>query len=807
MTTTNLRTTLTRLTEAACQDAPQRPSVTVGGGAFRLTIKGNRSQWVAMCDAAGVPQYATQTIDGDTLRVQWRSYADEIFGADGLIAQQLGDGYEVRAPQLHMARLVQRAIEMDQPAVIEAGTGVGKSFAYAAIAMAMDKRIVISTSNKVLQMQLYRKDIPFLQRIFPGKTVALAVGKSNYVCKAKVEKDGAVSIADPALRQWYYATETGNVEELDFAPDWQTLAGMTVDDECIGKHCPLYAECFYYQAKAQRQNVDVLITNHALICLHLLYPHANILPPYDLLVVDEAHKLPDYARNAIGVELTAAQIRKVIDKAQANEASPDTIDGTHSLTNAYMAEINVIVAGIDDSLVAIRSGAEFEAGAALALTLSDLALEVWADDEMPMTPTDIKASKAAQHIRTVADKVAAMALPGELVRWVDQSQQGQRKLCAAPSNVASFLSKLAGVVPTKAPASKRTHCYRCNRELTAATVHILDGQPYGPDCIRKVDAFGDAEILPLVQWLGGDDAVTPVTNVSTNAVVFCSATLAAPDMNHFLRQIGIDDALTMQAGSPFDYPSNALLYLPNGSTPTPSSAEWLPWMVGEVQRLVYAAKGGAFLLFTSNRSLNHAAAALRGEFERNRLQVFVQGELPKLEIAKQFRQCSNGVLFATKSFFEGVSIDGDALRLVVVDKMPFEAPTPLGTAMEADVTEYGRAHGMTGRKLEMYSFEAHRVPRMVIELKQAAGRLIRTQTDRGVIAVLDSRVRSSIYGRQTVIPSLPPAAMARSFDQVAVFFQERFNEGPQVSVTAVTEEPDIRLPLVLTLSDVDEMPF
>jgi ATP-dependent DNA helicase DinG len=138
-----------------------------------------------------------------------------------------------------------------------------------------------------------------------------------------------------------------------------------------------------------------------------------------------------------------------------------------------------------------------------------------------------------------------------------------------------------------------------------------------------------------------------------------------------------------------------------------------------------------------------------------------------------------------------VSIDGDALRLVVVDKMPFEAPTPLGTAMEADVMAHGKALGLTGRRLEMYPFDAHRVPRMVIELKQAAGRLIRTQTDRGVIAVLDSRMRASIYGRNTVLPSLPPATVARSFDSVPVFFRERFAEGPKVAVVTQVTTPSV----------------
>jgi len=185
---------------------------------------------------------------------------------------------------------------------------------------------------------------------------------------------------------------------------------------------------------------------------------------------------------------------------------------------------------------------------------------------------------------------------------------------------------------------------------------------------------------------------------------------------------------------------------------------------------VLASRGGAFLLFTSYNAMNQAVAELGRTFAARGLTVLVQGEMPKLEIARRFRSDGNAVLFATKSFFEGVSIDGAALRLVVVDKMPFEAPTPLTQAMEADLLDKGRAVGMAGKTLEMYPFNALRVPRMIIELKQALGRLIRTSSDTGVMAVLDSRVRASMYGRNMVLPSLPPAALCSRIELVQAFY-------------------------------------
>jgi ATP-dependent DNA helicase DinG len=252
--------------QSACQDTPKRPSARVEDGHFVLTVNGNRGNWAAITQAAGVPANATTTIDGDTMIVRWPSVADQIFGADGHIAKLLPN-YEVRLPQLYMARLVQRAIEMREPAVVEAGTGTGKSYAYAAVCMALGKKVIISTSNKALQMQLIEKDLPFLQRIWPGKKVAVSVGKGNYACRLKCEPLSAVMQNHDDLARWFCTTATGNTEEIDFAIDGRALKSIAVDDECTGKHCPLYAECFYYRARAALQNADVVVTNHALLCL------------------------------------------------------------------------------------------------------------------------------------------------------------------------------------------------------------------------------------------------------------------------------------------------------------------------------------------------------------------------------------------------------------------------------------------------------------------------------------------------------------------------------------------------------------
>ena len=417
---------------------------------------------------------------------------------------------------------------------------------------------------------------------------------------------------------------------------------------------------------------------------------------------------------------------------------------------------------------------EIDGAETLATHMLDLADEVFPEDELPTDPDETKQAKRANRIRNMAYKLKMLAgpTPDGYVRWIEQSRSGDpAKLVAQPFDVSAWIARLAGI--NAVPAAVRpdwTRCERCRRQLTAEKVAILDGKPYGPDCIHHVDAFGDAETVNLSDWLALDRTEAPMLTYTAKATIFCSATLAAPDMAHFMAQAGLPQALQMQAASPFDYANNALLYLPSGTAPVPAAQGWLAWAIDEMRQLVLASRGGAFLLFTSYNAMNTAVAQLGRIFTARGLTVLVQGEMPKLELARRFRQDGNAVLFATKSFFEGVSIDGAALRLVVVDKMPFEAPTPLTQAMEADMLDKARAAGISGKTLEMYPFNHLRVPRMIIELKQALGRLIRTSTDTGVMAVLDSRVWASMYGRSAVIPSLPPAALCSRMALVQSFY-------------------------------------
>lgn len=741
---------LIQLFTDAAKDTPSRDSVRIVKDRWQFQIKGNREKWSAMCAAAGVPADATEIIEGDTLTLYWWSHADTIFGENGLMANALS-GYEVRAGQLHMARLIQRAIEMGEPAVIEAGTGIGKSFAYAAICMAMNKRVIISTSNKALQMQLYTKDIPFLQKLFPGKKMALAQGKSNYVCLDNCREntqsqefanwlDSLSESEEPSLGKvrnnhttpqeiqlvdWIQETKTGSIEELSFAmPD---IGKYTVDEECTGKRCEFYSNCFYYQQKALRRDADVLICNHSLLAINHLFPQANILPPVAVVVVDEAHQLPNYVRNAIGEEYYAGKVQKALrrafekDMVHTGEAENLLLDFEHDLVK-YIGQFG-------DTQIPVGDSHQFETGLLLVDELKEVAKAIFPVVGDVINKEDRKRERRSRSMLKLADNIRSVCKTTATghVRWIDKEMP---KVIMAPFDVSSFIHSMI------------EHTYHLSVQSEE------EEEDYGKEIAIQREK--------------------PV-------YILASATLATPTLKGFKRECGVTHGFEMIAQSPFDYENNALLYVPNGGTPPPNNPDYQEYLVEEVRGLVCAAKGGVFLLFTSWTNMNYCLKALRSTFEK-RFPVYVQGELPKMEIARRFKEDGNAVLFATKSFWEGVDIPGDALRCVVIDKMPFQAQTPLMKAREAHAEN---------------AFAQISLPEMIIDLKQGAGRLVRRASDKGVIAILDSRIRSKTYGRNIVLKSLPPAKLTHSLAMISEFFET--NIDPIVEVAPRAEIEDFTL--------------
>jgi ATP-dependent DNA helicase DinG len=577
---------------------------------------------------------------------------------------------------------------MQDTAIVEAGTGTGKSFAYAAICMAMDKRVVIATSNKALQTQLYTKDIPFLQGLFAGKTMALAMGKSNYACNLKVQGDGLYGqpIDDAQFMHWYWWSDTGLLEECDFPLTWELRQAVAVDEECLSKHCPLYDHCYYYKARDARMGADVIVCNHALLAQHQVTGY--LLPEWDVLVVDEAHNVADVVRGTVGSQVNVGALYKHINTARPYVAA-ETIQFVEARIQAFKDELAADAAPGFNTEVAVHGNRIFPAGDKLKAELFNLADMVWDEADAPQDTGERKAHKRAERLRNVAYRLGEFLVHNDRrVRWI-QTQQGDK--------------------------------------LT------LYSMPY---------------------YVGDDMAA--LSQVAGDATIYCSATLATPDLTPFMASIGCEDALQLVAKSPFDYQRNAMLYVPSSADPAPRDEDFTRYLRTTLTSLVAASKGGALLLFTSRQQLTAMYSLMEPDLRKvHKLTVLQQdGKTSNQEIVRQFKADGNAVLFATRSFFEGVDIPGDGLRLVVLDKLPFDAPSPLGEAVQ-------RAAGAQ-------AFNRVIMPQMIVTLKQAAGRLIRTDTDRGVIAVLDSRIRAK-WGRR-VFESLPDAPNTYDVNDVAAFY-------------------------------------
>lgn len=701
----NIRSYLRELVSTACEDAPKKAqSFSVEDGSFRMTLAGKPEKWEEFTHFMGVPSTADSKRSGDSLTYTWASIADRVFGPGGTLSRYL-PGYESRLQQIHGARLVQRAVEMNEVAVIEAGTGTGKSLMYLIPAIQSGGRVVVATSNKLLQQQLYKKDLPFLQKhLFPELTYALQMGKSNYLC---VLKAGAIDLS-PEMEQWAETTEDGLLENIPFEADYIELKSVRIDEDCAKSKCPLFDQCHYYAAKREAREAQVLITNHTLLAMSTMYPDVEILPEYDILIVDEAHNLPEYIRSAVGDEMTFNSVGDLLDKAAKFVLVGDA-------TNAFedfQEEINLIVANSTEKLqIGITRETVIDSAKTLSTALLDLSEELEQESGKKETPEEIRCGQVAESAQRLAYRLEDFAGPADalMVRWISVRKNGSIAFVAAPHDVSHICKQMMGIVFEE-----------------------------------REDPF---------------------------PVIFTSATLAAPDFEGFAREVGLYqdgyiEALTLKVDSPFDYAKNAMLYVPDAASPDPKDSGWRSMVLDEITALVNASEGGALLLFSSNDMMNHAYESLHRTFQYNGLDVYKQGQLSKAELVSRMRSTDNVVIFATQGLYEGVDVQGENLRLTIIDKIPFSAPSPLLSAQEDAAKSRGENAFMT----------LH-LPQAIKRTKQAFGRLIRTKDDWGVVAILDPRMRTKPYGRSQLYGSLPPARYVKSRHVASDFLQERRLQG------------------------------
>ena len=637
---------------------------------------------------------------------------DPIFAEGGALARAVS-GFRTRPLQVDMAHAVASAIDDNSVLIAEAGTGTGKTFAYLAPALRSGGKVIISTGTKTLQDQLFDRDIPMVRDALRlPVSVALLKGRSNYVCHYHLERtlaDGrfvhrqdAQDLADVA--RFARTTMTGDRADCttvsESAPIW--LQVTSTRESCLGSECPHFDRCFVMQARKQALEADVVVVNHHLFFADLVLRDEGVgelLPACNTVVFDEAHQIPQTATLFFGESTSTTQ------------------------------------------LVTLARDIVVEAHAS-------------AKDSRDLPEAARALDKAARDLR--------LALPEDAGRLPSRALDNRPVFQRALDEALARLDDLgAELYPHAERSDALRRCHERTRELAERVERWRSGAD--GERVKWVELFNQALQLHSTP-LSVSDVFSKQVQGCARAWVFTSATLSvAGDFGHYVNALGLTQARTASWGSPFDYERQALLYVPT-RMPEPNTPEYTAAVVRAAAPLIEASGGRAFLLFTSLRAMREARAILVDALQRRglALPVLVQGEGSRTELLDRFRKLGNAVLIGSQSFWEGVDVRGDALTLVVIDKLPFSAPDdPVLAARIDKLNQQGRN-----------AFLEHQLPHAVITLKQGAGRLIRDENDRGVLMICDPRLYSKSYGRR-ILQSLPPMRRTRVEAEALAFFDPR----------------------------------
>lgn len=632
-----------------------------------------------------------------------------LLGAEGPFARELPN-FAPRAAQQQMARAVAHAIAERETLIAEAGTGTGKTFAYLVPALLSGQRVIVSTGTKALQDQLFFRDLPRVRSVLGSRLkIALLKGRANYLCLYRLDQtvregsifDRAQASQLAAVRTWSARTRHGDRMELAEVPEESPLwpRVTSTPENCLGVECPFYDDCHVVKARRDAQEADVVVVNHHLLFADLALKQegfGEILPGADAFILDEAHQVPELAGQFFSQSVSARQL---------SELGRDALAECSGVTGAIGLLLEPIEA-LQDALRQLRAAMEslpargafleLEQRAAVRDGLHELG-------ELMAALTDLLASQA-ERSRGFANVYERALMLGERLERIVEGQAGE----ARGHDVRWYELYPRGFAIHATPLDLAAPLRAMRERTQAAWIHT-------------------------------------------------SATLSVGgDFGHFARQLGLDAPQTLSLESPFDYARQALCYLPPG-LPDPSARDYTETVVDAVLPVLQASRGRAFLLFTSHRALRRAAELLRA---RSPWPLFVQGDAPRHQLLEDFRASGHGVLLGAASFWEGVDVAGEALSVVVIDKLPFAAPDDPVLTARLDALEQAGINPFMGWQ----------VPSAAIALKQGAGRLIRDVRDRGVLVLCDPRLLGKGYGK-LFLASLPPMPRSRAIDDVQQFFE------------------------------------
>jgi ATP-dependent DNA helicase DinG len=637
----------------------------------------------------------------------------EILGPDGPLARAL-PGYVARPQQIAMAEHVAAALAARTQLVVEAGTGTGKTFAYLVPALLSGRRIIVSTGTRALQDQLFHRDLPTLcGAIGRPVRVALLKGRANYLCRHRLELAEQqaytrglrkeVATALPRVRTWSHQTKRGDIAELpgtgEQDPVWPWVTSTR--ENCLGVDCPKFDECFVLAARREAQAADIVVVNHYLLMADLVLKEegfGDLLPGADAIVVDEAHQLPDVAAQFLGYSVSTRQL--------ANLAKD--VAGELLLAQQMAGKVDGALSGLDAQVASVL------------------------------------AATAGQEARL------------EHAQWPDRLLEALNGLGARARDLAEAIAPLGGADGQAAFTRLRERLEESAERLQTLTADELPGGVrWAETSARNVSAhFAPVDVAGQLSALMESQPC---------AWVLTSATLAVgDDFTHFKRRSGLARASTVRFESPFDFANQALMYLPKGLG-EPGAPDHARNVIRAALPVLEASGGRAFILFTSHRGLREGAEELYRHWgERPPYPVLIQGGAARDQLLRAFREAGNAVLLGTGTFWEGIDVKGEALSVVIIDKLPFAAPDdPLLKARLAEIREKGGN-----------PFFDEQVPQAVIALKQGVGRLIRDETDSGVVMLCDTRLVTKGYGR-SFIASLPPMRRTRSLEDVQAFLREK----------------------------------